>query len=59
MVWSQLERRKIIELERRNEKRPVSVSRSGSRVSKLMGVKSKSKMVPNTETENESQYSGH
>ena len=53
------ERRKIIELERRNEKRPVSVSRSGSRVSKLMGVKSKSKLVPNTETENESQYSGH
>ena len=53
------ERRKIIELERRNEKRPVSVSRSGSRVSKLMGVKSKSKVVPNTETENESQYSGH
>merc|ERR1719210_3308195 len=39
------ERRKIIELERRNEKRPVSVSRSGSRVSKLMGVKSKSKLV--------------
>jgi len=53
------ERRKIIELERRNEKRPVSVSRSGSRVSKLMGIKSKSKLVPNTETENESQYSGH
>ena len=53
------ERRKIIELERRNEKRPVSVSRSGSRVSKLMGVKSKSKLLPNTETENESQYSGH
>ena len=53
------ERRKIIELERRNEKRPVSVSRSGSRVSKLMGVKSKSKFLPNTETENESQYSGH
>ena len=53
------ERRKIIELERRNEKRPVSVSRSGSRVSKLMGVKTKSKVVPATETENESQYSGH
>ena len=53
------ERRKIIELERRNEKRPVSVSRSGSRVSKLMGVKSKSKLVGATETENESQYSGH
>merc|ERR1719410_2084938 len=53
------ERRKIIELERRNEKRPVSVSRSGSRVSKLMGGKSKSKLVGATETENESQYSGH
>merc|ERR1719410_1090885 len=53
------ERRKIIELERRNEKRPVSVSRSGSRVSKLMGVKSKPKFMGTTETENESQYSGH
>ena len=53
------ERRKIIELERRNEKRPVSVSRSSSRVSKLMppGMKSKAKFL--TETENESQYSGH
>ena len=54
------ERRKIIELERRNEKRPTSVSRSSSRVSKLMpGIKSKSKFVGATETENESQYSGH
>ena len=53
------ERRKIIELEKRNEKRPASVSRSGSRVSKLMGVKSKSKFMGATETENESQYSGH
>merc|ERR1712012_1506435 len=55
------ERRKIIELERRAEKgRPVSVSRSSSRVSKLMpGVRTKNKFMGATETENESQYSGH
>merc|ERR1712012_515165 len=53
------ERRKIIELERRNEKRPTSVSRSSSRVSKLMsGVKSKNKFLDGA-TETESQYSGH
>ena len=53
------ERRKIIELEKRNEKRPTSVSRSSSRVSKLMsGVKSKPKFLDGA-TETESQYSGH
>ena len=61
------ERRKILELERRSgggQQRTASVSRSGSRVSsKLMpgnkGPKSVAQRLLNTETENESQYSGH
>ena len=61
------ERRKILELERRaggGQPRTASVSRSGSRVSsKLMpgksGPKSVAQRLLNTETENESQYSGH
>ena len=67
------ERRKIIELERRQAAATArersagpgsaSVSRSSSRVSKLgiPGLKSKSRVaqLAATETENESQYSGH
>jgi len=57
------ERRKIIELEeerRRKEGGTVrpGVSRSASRVSKLLAPKSKAKFA-GPETENESQYSGH
>jgi len=56
------ERRKIIELEeerRRKEMKPVNVSRSGSRVTKIIGAKSKGSKFVGAETENESQYSGH
>jgi len=56
------ERRKIIELEeerRRKEIKPVNVSRSGSRVTKIIGAKSKGSKFVGAETENESQYSGH
>ena len=61
------ERRKILELERRaggGQPRPVSVSRSSSRVTNKLvpgksGPKSVSQRLLNTETENESQYSGH
>jgi len=56
------ERRKIIELEeerRRKEIKPVNnVSRSGSKVTKMIGAKSKGPKH-GAETENESQYSGH
>lgn len=59
------ERRKIIELEeerRRKEMKPVNVSRSGSRVSKIMGAKLKgSRLISGegeTETDAQSQYSG-
>merc|ERR1719495_918385 len=56
------ERRKIIELEeerRRKEVKPINVSRSGSRVTKIIGAKSKGSKFVGAETENESQYSGH
>jgi len=56
------ERRKIIELEeerRRKEMKPSNVSRSGSRVTKIIGAKSKGSKFVGAETENESQYSGH
>merc|ERR1719228_1457122 len=56
------ERRKIIELEeerRRKEIKPVNVSRSSSRVTKIIGAKSKGSKFVGAETENESQYSGH
>ena len=59
------ERRKIIELEeerRRKELKPVNVSRSGSRVSKIMGAKLKGSRLlggGETETDAQSQYSGH
>jgi len=56
------ERRKIIELEeerRRKEMKPVNVSRSSSRVTKIIGAKSKGSKFVGAETENESQYSGH
>lgn len=57
------ERRKIIELEeerRRKEMRNGNVSRSGSRASKVANSKLKgAKLHGTTETENESQYSGH
>jgi len=57
------ERRKIIELEeerRRKEMRNGNVSRSGSRASRVTSSKLKgSKFHGTTETENESQYSGH
>merc|ERR1719309_1190252 len=57
------ERRKIIELEeerRRKEIKPVNnVSRSGSKVTKMIGAKSKGPRHLGAETENESQYSGH
>lgn len=56
------ERRKIIELEeerRGKEMKPVNVSRSGSRVAKIIGAKSKGSKFVGAETENESQYSGH
>jgi len=54
--------KKIIELEeerRRKEMKPVNVSRSGSRVTKIIGAKSKGPKFVGAETENESQYSGH
>merc|ERR1711994_467040 len=60
------ERRKIIELEeerRRKEMKPGNVSRSGSRVSKIMGGKLKGSRLAGgggeTETDAQSQYSGH
>jgi len=57
------ERRKIIELEeerRRKEMKPANnVSRSGSKVTKMIGAKSKGPRHLGAETENESQYSGH
>ena len=60
------ERRKIIELEeerRRKEMKPGNVSRSGSRVSKIMGGKLKGPRLAGgggeTETDAQSQYSGH
>jgi len=57
------ERRKIIELEeerRRKEMRNGNVSRSGSRASRVANSKLKgTKFNGTTETENESQYSGH
>jgi len=57
------ERRKIIELEeerRRKEMKTGNVSRSGSRATKTTGGKVRDpKFTGATETENESQYSGH
>merc|ERR1719430_3126775 len=60
------ERRKIIELEeerRRKEMKPGNVSRSGSRVSKIMGGKLKGSRLAGgggeTETDAQSKYSGH
>jgi len=52
------ERRKILELEEdRRRKGTGAVSRSTSRVNKIIGLKSKPKVAETTE--NESQYSGH
>lgn len=57
------ERRKIIELEEERRKKEMkigNVSRSGSKASKIAGAKVKiPKFNGTTETENESQYSGH
>merc|ERR1719361_734013 len=62
------ERREIIELEeerRRKEMKPGNVSRSGSRVSKIMGGKLKGPRLAGgggeteTDTDAQSQYSGH